>query len=301
MVVTAISITILLSILLFDKAFDTHMITRLLLIAMAFGSAISHAQVTTYPDYAKLQVLDTIRTVVQYDLVYYKNHKYKSADGWNHPIDVKMIVEVGDRIHHSHTSMEREMDLFMMGEELAGRGRRNNPPTMHAQIGELYMGLPDKGLTMIINLQVAGMYKYEEPIPQMNWTLTEEIKTIKDLACKKATTCFRGREYVAWYAVDIPLDCGPWKFHGLPGLIVELADTDNDYHFTLNAIDTPKNAVYIYWWDRIYTSMPKSKCLKTQDAMLKNPSQFWANYGRILRVSGDDYPQCSNNPIELEE
>lgn len=300
-VVTVILITTLPFNLLFDSVFRIRMKTCLLIIAMVFGPAISHAQTTLYPNYAKLQVLDTIRTVVQYNLVYYKNHENKSTDGWNHPISVKMTVEVGDRIRHSYTSMERESDLFMMDEEVAGRGRRNNPPTMHAQIGELYMGTPDKELTMIINLQVAGMYKYEEPIPQIEWLQTEEHKSIRGIECRKATTRFRGRDYIVWYAPDIPLPYGPWKFHGLPGLIVELVDAGEDYHFTLEAIATPESTEYIYWWDRGYVSMTKKKCLKTQDVMLKNPSQFWANYGRILRVGGDDYPECSNNPIELSE
>lgn len=273
----------------------------LLLVAFFLSSAISHAQVTTYPDYAKLQVLDTIRTVVQYDLVYYKNHEDKSEDDWNHPINVKMTVEVGDRIQHSIQSWEHEIDLIMMDQEKKGIGRRASTISMHAQNGEIYMGFPENKLTAIINIQIAGMYKYEETIPQMNWTLTEETKTIKDLACKKATMRFRGRDYVAWYAVDIPLDCGPWKFHGLPGLIVELADTDNDYHFTLNAIDTPKNAEYIYWWDRNYTSTTKKQCLKTQDAMLKNATQFFAKYGRVLLVDWKEVCDNSNNPIELEE
>lgn len=34
-----------------------------------------------------------------------------------------------------------------------------------------------------------------------------------------ATTQFRGLTYTAWFALDIPINEGPWKFHGLPGLI----------------------------------------------------------------------------------
>ena len=44
---------------------------------------------------------------------------------------------------------------------------------------------------------------------------------------------FRGRTYKAWYTMEIEIEEGPWKFHGLPGLIVEIADIWDHYHFTL--------------------------------------------------------------------
>jgi GLPGLI family protein len=36
-----------------------------------------------------------------------------------------------------------------------------------------------------------------------------------------------------FFAADLPFQEGPYRFHGLPGLIVELYDEQNDYHFNL--------------------------------------------------------------------
>ena len=79
-------------------------------------------------------------------------------------------------------------------------------------------------------------YVIKEQTPQFKWVLTDEIKKIDDLNVQKATMTFRGRNYVAWYSLDYPLRFGPWKFHGLPGLIVEIYDESNRYHWILKSI-----------------------------------------------------------------
>jgi len=66
------------------------------------------------------------------------------------------------------------------------------------------------------------------------WNISDETKTIAGILCTKATVLYRGREWAAWFAPDIPLPFGPWKLHGLPGLIVEVHDATNK--FTMRAI-----------------------------------------------------------------
>lgn len=74
-------------------------------------------------------------------------------------------------------------------------------------------------------------YRYEEPMPQMDWTIRNEYKTIWEYKCQKATCNFRGRTYEAWFTTEIPVSDGPWKFQGLPGLILEVYDTRHHYSF----------------------------------------------------------------------
>ncbi len=75
--------------------------------------------------------------------------------------------------------------------------------------------------------------RVQDTIPFMNWQLTTSEKKVKDINCFKATGYYRGRNYVAWYAPDIPVNIGPWKFGGLPGLIVEITDIDDEIRFRL--------------------------------------------------------------------
>ncbi|MCZ4693657.1 GLPGLI family protein [Ancylomarina euxinus] len=67
-----------------------------------------------------------------------------------------------------------------------------------------------------------------------NWKLQTNSDTIiAKYPCQKATCNFGGRKYVAWYTMVIPISDGPYKFKGLPGLIVRIADTKKEHVFQL--------------------------------------------------------------------
>ena len=74
-------------------------------------------------------------------------------------------------------------------------------------------------------------YVYEEEIENIKWNLHKEHQIICGYECYKATTTFRGREWIAWYS-DIPLSNGPWKFGNLPGLILKVEDSKQEHVFT---------------------------------------------------------------------
>lgn len=65
----------------------------------------------------------------------------------------------------------------------------------------------------------------EQPLVH-DWTMHEDTTTILNIVCQKATMEFRGREYTAWFTMDIPINDGPWKMYGLPGLILKVVDSE---------------------------------------------------------------------------
>ena len=70
------------------------------------------------------------------------------------------------------------------------------------------------------------MFLVEETIPPMEWEIFPDTMTVLNYLCFKAITTFRGRNYIAWFTMDIPINEGPWKIYGLPGLILRLEDED---------------------------------------------------------------------------
>lgn len=73
-----------------------------------------------------------------------------------------------------------------------------------------------------------------------NWHITDEHKEIGSFISIKANTSFRGRNYSAWFTTEIPINVGPWKFHGLPGLILEVYDEEMGVQFLLSALEIPQ-------------------------------------------------------------
>lgn len=79
-----------------------------------------------------------------------------------------------------------------------------------------------------------------EQTPDFKWTLKDDWKDFAGYRVRKAECSFRGRDYVAWFAPEIPVSDGPWKFSGLPGLIVEVYDIPCEYRYSLIGL---RNAV----------------------------------------------------------
>ena len=68
---------------------------------------------------------------------------------------------------------------------------------------------------------------------KFNWKISDEKAKIGSYNTQKATTDFGGRKWIAWFASDVPLQDGPYKFHGLPGLIVKVEDEGQNYSWEL--------------------------------------------------------------------
>lgn len=65
----------------------------------------------------------------------------------------------------------------------------------------------------------------------MEWKIGSDFKQIGDYKCRSATLSFRGRDYTAYFMDEIPVSYGPFKFMGLPGLIMELTtERPDSYH-----------------------------------------------------------------------
>lgn len=77
------------------------------------------------------------------------------------------------------------------------------------------------------------IYKYNEPISDLKWESTKDTMTIAGHLCNSATVEFGGRTWKAYYSTDVPIDDGPYKFCGLPGLIFKISDQSGTWDFSL--------------------------------------------------------------------
>lgn len=107
---------------------------------------------------------------------------------------------------------------------------------------QVLIGKPKAGRYTYMNRIGADDLKYEEPLPQLDWTLTDSVKTICGYTCHQAKAGLYGRTWTVWYCPELPLSYGPYVLGGLPGLILEAEDADGLFHFTAVGIEqAPEN------------------------------------------------------------
>ena len=154
------------------------------------------------------------------------------------------------------------------------------------------------------------------------WNLSQEKKNVKNLSLQKAITTWGGRNWTAWFAEEIPFQEGPYKFHGLPGLIVEIYDDKKNYHFELvrsekikeeenQFIEMSEKMGIPITWEKYKTA--KLKYYESPVNFIKNSAenseQLYLNDGTIVNSKNskeiDEQLKNSirkyNNPIELDK
>ncbi|WP_294310132.1 GLPGLI family protein [Chryseobacterium sp. sg2396] len=134
------------------------------------------------------------------------------------------------------------------------------------------------------------VYTYEEDRP-LNWKILSETTKIGDYKVQKAETEFGGRKWTAWFTTDLPYQDGPYKFGGLPGLIVKAEDDKGDYSFDLMknykiddfpAMNQFGNTIKVKRGDYV----------KQQKKFLEDPMSFMTQGGGTqIRIGGDGGPR----------
>jgi GLPGLI family protein len=140
--------------------------------------------------------------------------------------------------------------------------------------------------------------------------MTNEKQVILSYLCQKATATFRGRDYIAWFTMNIPIDNGPWKFGGLPGLILKIMDTKNDFVYECEGLEQLKNKEPIQFYKVNYTKINR----RDLDKLYRWYHEDYAAYNKSLgamtleldektkkpKVVEHSSYKAPYNPIELE-
>ncbi len=119
--------------------------------------------------------------------------------------------------------------------------------------------------------------RYTEPWPLMQWTLANDSQTILGHRCQKATCRFRGRNFVAWFAADVPIKGGPWKFGGLPGCILKVYDVQKIYVWEAVAIERGKFLITQYP-EKLYPVAKRERIWKLQRRYVED---YWESLGVV--------------------
>lgn len=147
-------------------------------------------------------------------------------------------------------------------------------------IGNIVFHNKKKDSVFVREMLSDGYGLTSEKTPVINWQIEDLYKQIKGHSCQLATTHFRGRDYAAWFAKDLPIADGPWKFYGLPGLVMDVYDDKNQIKIYVEKIEYPsteKTPAFIAVGKKMtmpeyFTCLQKAaiRIKESMDALLKN-------------------------------
>ncbi|MBU2556461.1 MAG: GLPGLI family protein [Bacteroidetes bacterium] len=199
---------------------------------------------------------------------------------------------IGDSMARTATSQE---DFQRIASD------KSNPLPVVRLRYEIFKNFPKGKETFIDNVLGSGMFKFEEDLGLFKWELLNETATISGYNAQKATTEFGGRKWVAWFSTEIPYNDGPYKFNGLPGLIVKIYDTRLHYAFELISIKKPGYDLFIEFPELDYIECSKKEYFRAKDAMRDNIITHAKTAGLNSEVQQKvaKLMQQRNNPIEL--
>ncbi len=174
---------------------------------------------------------------------------------------------------------------------------------------EFYKNYPSEGKTTFLDNVFDINYQCTEKIEIPNWQLIpDSTTTIIGNKCQLAKAFFKGRLWYAWYTEDIPMNEGPWKLTGLPGLILRAYDLRKQYTFDAIGMSTLNGST-----DITFTKKDREEVTQKQLRDAKHKFDAAETMKAVARKTGFTFKGglpagalkalnrgSKGNPIELE-
>ena len=276
----------------------------ILFLICTFSLGDSYAQMS--PDYVNLDkftVLDSAYIKCAYKLTYLRDSLKP-----NSPLSDHQMLLIGKMVSKYYSQQKIDHNESVKKEDERQASYTNFPDGVWSV--ELFKNHPQGKVTICdIGSALHGNFVYEEALPAFDWTMDNEKQTILSYNCRKATTSFRGRNYIAWFAPDIPIPNGPWQFGGLPGLILKLYDSNKNFVFECTGIENlinKKEPINYYLVE--YAKLSRKKYRQIEKRYHDNCIEYEKLHGVQMIILVDPTGKRSQptslklpyNPIELE-
>lgn len=140
-------------------------------------------------------------------------------------------LDIGNKTTHFYDRSKQVKDSIMAEQSNTGTYEGKKLPKVVLS-WELYKNYPSDGETAFLDKLASNNYLCIEKVEVPNWEIIPDSSaSIIGYKCQLAKTSFKGRIWYAWYTEDIPLNEGPWKLYGLPGLVLRAYDQREQYIF----------------------------------------------------------------------
>lgn len=116
------------------------------------------------------------------------------------------------------------------------------------------------------------LFYYDESPDDYNWEVSDSTKAILGYECIKAICDYHGRKWEAWFTPEIPLNNGPWKLGGLPGLILEASTAGGEYSFIATGLEQTSKPIRHVYNPEKYEKTDRISFLKSKRHYINNPA-----------------------------
>ncbi len=249
--------------------------------------------------FAPLKELDNAKLMVTYRLTYHEDTTDFQRTGTE-----KMVLLIGNTISNFQSYRKYECERI-------GRQKQNEGLLLQwVQSGavkdyackyqySIYKNYPDGEMTITDQLFLGDLYEYKEKLYPFEWEILDDMAYIEGYLCQKAICNFGGRTWKAWFTNELPFNDGPYKFGGLPGLIMNMSDTQDHYRFEFLSIETLPEQTVIGWEEKDFIKTTKQDFFNATHA-LSNTLEFDDRLDDDMAKRVHTALKSRNNPIELK-
>jgi len=129
-------------------------------------------------------------------------------------------------------------------------------------------------------------YVFNEPL-KTGWTVNNKTSDFSGYKVQEARIELDGRKWTALFSPEIPISAGPYKFSGLPGLILKVYSEDGDYSFEMIELIKSTSSGYADTFSKTkYVKISKKKADAFIFNFLKDPGS--QNF-KLVNTSGDQF------------
>jgi len=213
--------------------------------------------------------------------VHYIAHFKLYAEAQNE-ITEERVLDVGDGYSCFYGRWQQKRQDIMDSVMAAG-GNRNQAMVLAmdypipCQYYYIYNNYPAAGKRTVTD-QIIKSFYYEEAIDPIQWTILDRDTTVMGYPCEMATCEYRNHRWTACYTQEIPVPLGPWKLHGLPGMILSAWDDSGVFAFEgIEIRQERRQARYPKLNNSIKCTRNDIKAMQRE--MYSNPEDFAKRFG----------------------
>ena len=242
-----------------------------------FASSQSKADIEVSYDYCFVNALSSDGSKSTYNYHLLSNGR-----------ESKFFSPVSEAIDSLKSTPEGEKVLNDMRRALIDKGDFKNMPRKK---GSFYVvkSFPESRIDFYEEIGV-GKSVSADSIGNIAWSIeVDSVKNLLGYECVKATADYHGRKWTVWFAPEIPVSDGPWKLHGLPGLILEAVEPSGQHAFFATGVEQTDKMIKPIYGHGDYEKIDRISQMKSKRAFYDNPlgAINAMSAGKVKIVNGD--------------